>query len=106
MTTIWTIFTTSTKKLEDIVGRDLKELIPTLGIQDPRLDELMQTWEFKDPIVNFEAYLIKEGAINSKKINLQIFSPSAGSGKMNTVWWSLVWSARHHVKKTRSVHTT
>jgi 2-oxoisovalerate dehydrogenase E1 component len=31
-------------------------------------DELMQTWEFKDPIVNFEAYLIKEGAINSKKI--------------------------------------
>jgi len=31
-------------------------------------DELMQTWEFKDPIANFEAYLIKEGAINSKKI--------------------------------------
>ena len=31
-------------------------------------DELMQTWEFKDPISNFEAYLIKEGAINSKKI--------------------------------------
>ena len=45
MTTIWTIFSTSTKKLEDIVGRDLKELIPTLGIQDPRLDELMQTWD-------------------------------------------------------------
>ena len=31
-------------------------------------DELMQTWEFKDPIANFEAYLIKESAINSKKI--------------------------------------
>ncbi len=31
-------------------------------------DELIQTWEFKDPIANFEAYLIKEGAINSKKI--------------------------------------
>jgi 2-oxoisovalerate dehydrogenase E1 component len=31
-------------------------------------DELMQTWEFKDPIANFEAYLIKEGAINSEKI--------------------------------------
>ena len=45
MTTILTIFSTSTKKLEDIVGRDLKELIPTLGIQDPRLDELMQTWD-------------------------------------------------------------
>ena len=31
-------------------------------------DELMETWEFKDPITNFEAYLIKEGAINSEKI--------------------------------------
>ena len=31
-------------------------------------DELMQTWELKDPIANFEAYLIKEGAINSEKI--------------------------------------
>ena len=31
-------------------------------------DELMETWEFKDPIANFEAYLIKEGAINSEKI--------------------------------------
>ena len=31
-------------------------------------DELMHTWEFKDPIANFEAYLIKEGAINSEKI--------------------------------------
>ena len=31
-------------------------------------DELMETWEFKDPIINFEAYLIKEGAINSEKI--------------------------------------
>ncbi|MAB30687.1 MAG: dehydrogenase [Formosa sp.] len=31
-------------------------------------DELIETWEFKDPIANFEAYLIKEGAINSEKI--------------------------------------
>lgn len=45
MTTIWTIYTTTTRKLEEIVGKDLKELIPTLGIQDPRLDELMRTWD-------------------------------------------------------------
>ena len=45
MTTIWTIFTTSPKKLEDIVGRDLKEVVHTLGIQDPRLEELMRTWD-------------------------------------------------------------
>ena len=31
-------------------------------------DELMETWEFKDPITNFEAYLIKESAVNSEKI--------------------------------------
>ena len=31
-------------------------------------DELMQPWEFKEPFIYFEAYLIKEGAINSEKI--------------------------------------